>query len=159
MKNSLSKVAVKKALHVLNKIADNRFKFNFYIAPCCEKINIEMYFCNNLVSVCASDIDDLNNDPELFAFDSLVWLVKYAELRHDVTYFEKIGINFELYLNKLNGKNYFSFRKNESAKWVKISQYLAKCIIESNDIEINGLCDNVVSYREYDCYYTVNIKV
>ena len=27
-----------------------------------------------------------------------------------------------------------------------------------NDIAIDGLCDNVVSYCQYDCYYNINLK-
>ena len=31
-------------------------------------------------------------------------------------------------------------------------------ILGQNDIVINGLCDSVVSYCQYDCYYNVNLK-
>ena len=55
-------------------------------------------------------------------------------------------------------KNYYSFRKNEGDKWVKISDKVASYILEQNDIAINGLCNNVVSYCHYDCYYNINLK-
>ena len=58
----------------------------------------------------------------------------------------------------MNGKNYFSFKKHDSDKWVKISPKLASYILEQNDISIDGLCENVVSYCQYDCYYDVNLK-
>ena len=31
-------------------------------------------------------------------------------------------------------------------------------ILEQNDISIEGVCGNVVSYCQYDCYYDVNLK-
>ena len=30
--------------------------------------------------------------------------------------------------------------------------------LEQNDITIDGLCDGVVSYCQYDCYYNINLK-
>ena len=50
------------------------------------------------------------------------------------------------------------FKKHDSDKWVKISDQLASYILAQNDISINGLCDNVVSFCRYDCYYDVNLK-
>lgn len=86
-------------------------------------------------------------------------LVNYAELKHDQAYFDKFGISFKIYHCKnLNGKNYYTFKKHDSDKWVKISDKLASYILEQNDISIDGLCDNVVSYCQYDCYYDVNLK-
>ena len=40
----------------------------------------------------------------------------------------------------------------------KLTDKLAAYILEQNDISIDGLCDNVVSYCQYDCYYDINMK-
>ena len=50
------------------------------------------------------------------------------------------------------------FKKDARDKWVKISDKLASYILEQNDISIDGLYDNVVSYHLYDWYYNVNLK-
>ena len=86
-------------------------------------------------------------------------LKDYLEYIDDSDYFDKIGVSFEIYhCINLNGKNYFSFRKNDSDKWVKISDKVASYILAQNDIVINGLCDSVASCCQYDCYYNVNLK-
>lgn len=138
---------------VLYKLTDSRFKFSMYRTSNDGTYRIEMHFCNKLVADTTCDDIHPHN-----AVDCLIDLVMCSEHKTNVDYFNQFGVSFEIYHNKLNGKNYFSFRKNESYKWVKISHILASYILECNDIAIDGLCDNVVSYCEYDCYYKVCIK-
>ena len=92
------------------------------------------------------------------AFDCLIDLIAYADKQNNADYLNKIGVSFEIYHNKLNGKNYYSYRKNDSDKWVKISQHLASYILDCNDIEINGLHESFVSYCEYDTYFKVLLR-
>ena len=140
--------------NTLQKLTDDRFNFVTYKTPS-DSIGIMMYFCGNHVASSYTLKDELT---ALNAFDVLIDLIMYSELKHDQAYFEKIGVSFEIYYNCLNGKNYYSFRKNDSSKWVNISKQLAKYILEQNDIIIEGLYDNYVSFCQYDCYYKIAIK-
>lgn len=154
--SKLFKKDIKQFINVLYKLTDKRFSFN--IVHSCENgvtgYSLEMYFYNKYIASCS--IPDFNITT---AVDCLVDLVNYAELKNNQAYFDNYGISFKLYhCNNLNGKNYYSFKKHDSDKWVKISDRLASYILEQNDITINGLCDNVISYCQYDCYYTVNLK-
>lgn len=150
------KADLKKFYRTLNKLTDGRFNFSlnrtfengvFYL-------ELNTHFCSKLIHVCR-----VNEVTEMDALECLIDLCNYATLKHDQDYFDKFGVSFEIYLNKLNGKPYYLYRKTESDKWVKISQVLAENILESKDISINGLCDNVVSYCLYDCYYKINLKM
>ena len=143
-------------LKVLYKLTDKRFSFN--IVRNFENgvigYSLETSFCGNYIASCSIPEFHITT-----AVDCLIDLVNYAELKHDQAYFDKFGISFKIYHCKnLNGKTYFSFKKNDNDKWVKISDKLASYILECNDISIDGLCDNVVSYCQYDCYYNVNLK-
>ena len=143
-------------LKVLHKLTDKRFSFN--IVQSYDNgvmgYSLETSFCGNFIASCSIPEFHITT-----AVDCLIDLVNYAELKHDQDYFNKVGISFKIYHCKnLNGKNYFSFKKNDSDKWVKISDKLAAYILEQNDISINGLCENVVSYCQYDCYYNINLK-
>ena len=154
--SKLFKKDIKQFINVLNKLTDKRFDFN--IVHGFENgenvFNLEMYFCNDFIASCSIPDFDITT-----AVDCLIDLVNYAELQHDKDYFDKFGISFKIYHCKnLNEKNYFSFKKHASDKWVKISDKLASYILEQNDISIDGLYDNVVSYHLYDCYYDVNLK-
>ena len=154
--SKLFKKDIKQFINVLNKLTDKRFDFN--IVHGFENgenvFNLEMYFCNDFIASCSIPDFDITT-----AVDCLIDLVNYAELKHDQDYFDKFGISFKIYHCKnLNEKNYFSFKKHASDKWVKISDKLASYILEQNDISIDGLYDNVVSYHLYDCYYDVNLK-
>ena len=146
---NILKKDTKPFLNVLYKLTDSRFKFNL-VHSADDRLNVEMYFCD--IYTCSSSIQDFTIES---AFDCLIDLIVYAEKQDNADYLNVFGVSFELYHNKLNGKNYYSFRKNDSDKWVKISQHLASYILDCNDIEISGLCDNVVSYREYDTYFKV----
>ena len=143
-------------LKVLHKLTDNRFSFNivhtFDLGV--QGYSLEMSFMGDFVAPCS--IPDFHITT---AVDCLIDLINYADKQNHSDYFDKFGVSFEIYHCKnLNGKNYFSFRKNEGDKWVKISDKVASYILEQNDIVINGLCDSVVSNCQYDCYYNVNLK-
>ena len=154
--NKLFKKDTKEFINVLNKLTDKRFNFNIVHGyDNGENVfNLEMYFMNNFIVSCSIPDFDITT-----AVDCLIDLVNYAELQHDQAYFDKVGISFKIYHCKnLNGKTYYTFKKHDCDKWVKISDKLASYILQQNDISINGLCDNVVSYCQYDCYYDVNLK-
>ena len=151
----IKKSEIKQYLSIFNKLTDIRFNFNIcssYSEQLGMHYKVEMYFMNEYV--CSSTFDHTDMCPSS-AFECLVDLIVYAEKQTNQDYFNRFGVSFEIYHNRLNGKDYFKFRKNECDKWVNINYDLAKSIIESEYAE--GLCDNVVSYREYDCYYKVNI--
>ena len=148
----LLKKDTKPFFNVLHKLTDGRFTFNL-VHSADNHLSIEMYFCD--VYTCSSPIKDFTIES---AFDCLIDLIVYADKQDNQSYFNKFGVSFEIYHNKLNDKNYYSFRKNEGKKWVKISDKLVSYILEQNDIVINGLCDSVVSYCQYDCYYNINLK-
>ena len=154
--SKLFKKDTKQFLNALHKLTDKRFSFN--IVHSFENgvmgHSLETSFCGNYIASCSIQDFDITT-----AVDCLIDLVNYAELKHDQDYFDKVGISFKIYHCKnLNGKNYFSFKKHDSDKWVKISAKLASYILEQNDISIDGLCGSVVSYWQYDCYYDVNLK-
>ena len=143
-------------LKVLHKLTDKRFSFNivhtFDLGV--QGYNLEMSFMGDFVASCSIPEFHITT-----AVDCLIDLINYADKQNHSDYFDKFGVSFEIYHCKnLNGKNYYSFRKNEGKKWVKISDKVASYILEQNDIVINGLCDSVVSYCQYDCYYNVNLK-
>ena len=142
-------------LKVLHKLSDKRFSFNIVHSFNSgeQGFNLEMSFMGDFVASCSIPEFHITT-----AVDCLIDLINYDDKQNYSDYFDKFGISFEIYHNKLNGKNYFSFRKNEGYKWVKISDKVASYILEQNDIVINGLCDNVVSYCQYDCYYNINLK-
>ena len=142
-------------LKVLHKLTDKRFSFSIVHSfdSGVQGFNLNMYFMNDFVASCSIPEFHITT-----AVDCLIDLINYADMQNHSDYFDKCGVSFEIYHNKLNGKNYFSFRKNEGNKWVKISDKVASYILEQNDIAINGLCDSVVSYCQYDCYYNINLK-
>ena len=148
----LLKKDTKPFLGVLHKLTDNRFKFNL-VHGADNRLIIEMYFCD--VYTCSSSIRDLSIHS---AFDCLIDLIVYTEKQDNADYLNAFGVSFEIYHNRLNGKNYYSFRKNDGGKWVKISQHLASYILDCNDIEINGLHESFVSYCEYDTYYKILLR-
>ena len=148
----LLKKDTKPFLDVLHKLTDNRFKFNI-VRSADNRLNVEMYFCN--VYACSSSIQDLSIHS---AFDCLIDLIAYTEKQDNADYLNKIGVSFEIYHNKLNGKNYYSFRKNDSSNWVKISKCLASHILDCNDIEIRGLHESFVSCCEHDTYFKVLLR-
>ena len=148
----LLKKDTKPFLNVLYKLTDNRFKFNI-VHSADNRLSVEMYFCD--VYTCSSSIRDLSIHS---AFDCLIDLIVYTEKQDNADYLNEFGVSFEIYYNRLNGKNYYSFRKNDSDKWVKISQHLAFYILDCNDIEIDGLFDNFVSYCQYDAYYKILLR-
>lgn len=154
--SKLLKKDIKPFLNVLYKLTDERFKFS--IIPSFKNgemgYNLEMYFCNDFVASCSIPDFDITT-----AVDCLIDILNYSEKQNHADYFDKFGISFKLYYCKnLNGKTYYSFKKRDNDKWVKISDKLAAYILEQNDISIDGLCDNVVSYCQYDCYYNVNLR-
>ena len=143
-------------LKVLHKLTDNRFSFNIVYSfdSGIQGFNLEMSFMGDFVASCS--IPDFHITT---AVDCLIDLINYADKQNHSEYFDKFGISFEIYHCKnLNGKNYFSFRKNEGYKWVKISTKLASYILEQNDISIDVLCDGVFSCCQIDCYYNINLK-
>ena len=143
-------------LNVLHKLTDKRFSFNIiHTFDSGEQgYSLEMSFMGDFVASCSIPEFHITT-----AVDCLIDLINYADKQNHSDYFDKFGVSFEIYHCKnLNGKNYYSFRKNEGEKWVKISDKVATYILEQNDIVINGLCDSVVSYCQYDCYYNVNLK-
>ena len=148
----LLKKDTKPFLNVLYKLTDNRFKFNI-VHSADNRLSVEMYFCD--VYTCSSSIQDLSIHS---AFDCLIDLIVYTEKQDNADYLNEFGVSFEIYYNRLNGKNYYSFRKNDGDKWVKISQHLAFYILDCNDIEIDGLFDNFVSYCQYDAYYKILLR-
>ena len=148
----LLKKDTKPFLNVLYKLTDDRFKFNI-VRSADNRLNVEMYFCD--AYTCSSTIEYLSIES---AFDCLIDLIVYAEKQDNQSYFNKLGVSFEIYHNKLNGKNYYSFRKNDGSSWVKISKSLASYILDCNDIEINGLHASFVSYCEYDTYFKVLLR-
>ena len=148
----LLKKDTKPFLGVLHKLTDNRFKFNI-VHSADNRLSVEMYFCN--VYTCSSSIQDFTIES---AFDCLIDLIAYTEKQDNVDYLNAFGVSFEIYHNKLNGKNYYSFRKNDSSNWVKISQHLASYILDCNDIEISGFHESFVSYCEYDTYFKVLLR-
>ena len=155
--SKLFKKDAKQFINVLNKLTDKRFSFNIVNSYNDGVISysLEMYFCNDYIASCSIPDFDITT-----AVDCLIDLMNYAELQHNQAYFDKFGISFKIYHCKnLNGKNYYSFKKHDGDKWVKISDKLASYILEQNDISISGLCDNVVSYCQYDCYYNVNLRM
>lgn len=155
--SKIKNVDLIKFYSVLSKLTDDRFNFSVYRNPNLQDFRIEMYYCNEYIT--STNFEEFH---QFEAFDCLVDLIKncidYEEIEKQNAFFYKFGVSFELYHNKLSGKNYFSFRKDESEKWVKISKELAEYILSNKEIEIDGLCDNVISYCEYDAYYHVNIK-
>lgn len=142
-------------LKVLHKLTDKRFSFSIVHSfdSGVQGFNLNMYFMNDFVASCSIPEFHITT-----AVDCLIDLINYADKQNHSDYFDKFGISFEIYHNKLNGKNYFLFRKNEGDKWVKISDKIASYILEQNDIAINGLCDSVLSYCQYACYYNINLK-
>ena len=154
--SKLFKKDTKQFINVLSKLTGKRFTFNI-VHGSHEGIigySLLMSFCGNYIASCTIPDFDITT-----AVDCLIDLVNYAELQHDQAYFDKVGISFKIYHCKnLNGKTYYTFKKHDRDKWVKISDKLASYILEQNDISIAGLCDNVVSYCQYDCYYDVNLK-
>ena len=148
----LLKKDTKPFLNVLHKLTDNRFKFNL-IHSADSSLNVAMYFCDEYT--CSVLIQDLSI---YSAFECLIDLIVYAGKQNNADYLNAFGVSFEIYHNRLNGKNYYSFRKNDSDKWVKISQHLASYILDCNDIEIAGQRDNVVSYCQYDVYYKILLR-
>jgi len=154
--SKLFKKDTKQFLSALHKLTDQRFSFNIVHSYENEVYgySLEMSFCGNYIASCSICDFDITT-----AVDCLIDLVNYTELKHDQAYFDGFGISFKIYHCKnLNGKNYYSFKKHDGDKWVKISTKLASYILEQNDISIDGLCDNVFSYSQYDCYYDVNLK-
>lgn len=154
--SKLFKKDAKRFLNVLYKLSDKRFNFNIVHSYANGKLgySLEMYFCDKYIATCSIPNFDITT-----AVDCLIDLLNYSELKNNQAYFDNYGIGFKIYHCKnLNGKNYYSFKKNECDKWVKISDKLASYILEQNDISIDGLCDNVVSYCQYDCYYDINLK-
>lgn len=154
--NKLLKKDAKHFLNVLYKLTDGRFKFSIVHSFNNGEIgySLETYFCNDFIASCSIPDFDITT-----AVNCLIDLLNFAELKHNQAYFDKLGISFKIYHCKnLNGKNYYSFKKHDQDKWVKISNKLASYILDQKDIVINGLCDNVVSYCQYDCYYDVNLK-
>ena len=143
-------------LNVVHKLTDKRFSFNIVHSfnSGAQGCSLEMSFMGDFVASCSIPEFHITT-----AVDCLIDLINYADKQNHSDYFDKFGVSFEIYHCKnLNGKNYYSFRKNEGYKWVKISDKVASYILEQNDIVINGLCDSVVSYCQYDCYYNVNLK-
>ena len=143
-------------LKVLHKLTDKRFSFN--IVQSFENgvigYSLETSFCGNYIATCSIPDFDITT-----TVDCLIDLVNYTGLKHDQAYFDKFGISFKIYHCKnLNGKTYYTFKKQDGDKWVKISDKLASYILEQNDISIDELCDSVISYCQYDCHYNVNLK-
>ena len=153
--SKLFKKDTKQFINALHKLTDKRFSFNIVHSfdSGIQCYSLEMSFMGDFIASCS--IPDFHITT---AVDCLIDLLNYANKQNHSDYFDKFGISFQIYHNKLNGKNYFSFRKNEGDKWVKISDKVASYILEQNDIAINGLCNNVISYCQYDCYYNVNLK-
>ena len=149
---NILKKDTKPFLNVLYKLTDSRFKFNI-VRSADDRLNVEMYFCN--VYTCSSAIQDLSI---YSAFDCLIDLIVYTEKQDNADYLNKIGVSFEIYHNRLNGKNYYSYRKNNSSSWVKINKSLASYILDCNDIEINGLHESFVSYCEYGTCYRILLR-
>lgn len=154
--SKLFKKDTKRFLNVLYKLSDKRFSFN--IVHSYENgvngYSLEMYFYDKYITSCSIPDFDITT-----AVYCLIDLLNYSELKNNQAYFDNYGISFKIYHCKnLNGKNYYSFKKHDQNKWVKISDQLASYILDQNDITIDGLCDNVVSYSQYDCYYDVNLK-
>ena len=154
--SKLFKKDTKQFINALHKLTDKRFSFN--IVHTFEhgviSYSLETSFCGNYIVSCSIPDFDITT-----AVDCLIDLLNYADKQNHNDYFDKFGISFKIYHCKnLNGKNYYSFRKSDSDNWVKISDKLASYILEQNDIAINELCDNVVSYCQFDCYYDVNLK-
>ena len=154
--SKLFKKDTKQFLNALHKLTDKRFRFNIVrsfengVMGC----SLETSFCGNFIASCSIPEFHITT-----AVDCLIDLVNYTELKHDQDYFNKFGISFKIYHCKnLNGKNYYTFKKHDCDNWVKISHKLASYILEQNDIAIDGLCDSVVSYCQYDCYYDINLK-
>ena len=104
----LLKKDTKPFLNVLHKLTDDRFKFNL-VHSVNDHLSVEMYFCN--AYTCSSSIQNFTIES---AFDCLIDLIVYADKQDNQSYFNKVGISFEIYSNKLNGKNYYSYRKNDS---------------------------------------------
>lgn len=153
--SKLFKKDTKQFTNVLNKLTDKRFSFNIVNSynDGVMGYSLETSFCGNFIASCSIQDFDITT-----AVECLIDLVNYAELKHDQAYFDKFGISFKIYHCKnLKGKNYYTFKKHASDNWVKISAKLASYILEQNYISINGLCANVVSYCQYDCYYNVNL--
>ena len=154
--NKLLKKETKPFFNVLYKLTDKRFSFNIVHSFKNGEIgyNLEMYFYDKYITSCSIPDFDITT-----AVDCLIDLLNYSDMQNNQAYFDNYGISFKIYHCKSsNRKNYFSFKKHDSNKWVKISDKLASYILDQNDISINGLCDNVVSYCEYDCYYNINLK-
>lgn len=153
----LSKTQVKPFLKTLQKLTDNRFTFgivqNFKDT---NKYDLSLHFCDSFVASTA--IIDNDFSPEN-AFDCLVALIQDEHKYSSMPYFDCFGVSFEIYHNCLNGKNYYSFRKNDSDKWVKISKHLAAYILENNEIKIDGKIDNCNNGWQYDAYYYCYLKV
>ena len=155
MTNLLKKDSVP-FLNVLHKLADKRFSFSIVHSfdSGVQGYSLEMSFMGDFVASCSIPEFHITT-----AVDCLIDLINYADKQNHSDYFDKFGVSFEIYHCKnLNGKNYYSFRKNEGYKWVKISDKVASYILAQNDIVINGLYDSVVSYCQYDCYYNINLK-
>ena len=152
----LFKKDIKQFINVLNKLTDKRFNFNIVHSykNGDNGYRLEMYFYDKYIASCSIPDFDITS-----AVDCLIDLLNYSELKNNQAYFDNYGISFKIYHCKnLNGKTYYTFKKHASDKWVKISDKLAAYILEQNDISIDGLCDSVVSYCQYDCYYDVNLK-
>ena len=154
--SKLFKKDTKQFINALHKLTDKRFSFDIVHSynDGVMGYSLETSFCGNYIATCSIQDFDITT-----AVDCLIDLVNYAELKHDQDYFDKFGISFKIYHCKnLNGKTYYTFKKNDCDKWVKISDKLASYILEQNDISINGLYDSVVSYYRYGYYYDVNLK-
>ena len=118
--SKLFKKDTKPFLNTLHKLTDKRFSFN--VARSFENgvmgYSLNIYFCGNYITSCSIQDFDIKT-----AVDCLIDLVNYAELKHDQAYFDQFGISFKIYRCKnLNGKNYYSFKKHDGDKWVKISE-------------------------------------
>ena len=148
----LLKKDTKPFLGVLHKLTDSRFKFNI-VHSADNRLSVEMYFCD--IYTCSAPIQDFTIES---ALDCLIDLIVYTEKQDNQSYFNKLGVSFEIYHNRLNGKNYYSHRKNNSSNWVKINKSLASYILDCNDIEISKLNENFVSYCEYGTYYRILLR-
>ena len=95
-------------LNVVHKLTDRRFSFNIVhtFDLCVQGYSLEMSFMGDFVASCS--IPDFHITT---AVNCLIDLINYADKQSHSEYFDKFGISFEIYHNKLNGKNYFSFRK------------------------------------------------
>lgn len=154
--NRLLRKDSKPFFKVLDKLTDSRYNFNINhdFKNGENAYKLDMFFDHEFIASCSIPDFDVTT-----AFDCLVDLVQSTEKQSHSTYFDVIGVSFKLYHCKnLNGKNFYSFRKYDSDKWIKISNKLAEYILEQKNISIEGSYDNVLNTLQYDCYYDVNLK-